>query len=118
MSVKGERVNHTRAGFDVYTMEDKKCPVNVMVKIAVTFDTPIKPGYFAIMYGRTSACREGLMVVPTVVDALWTDNISLWVINNSIEDKILKQGAKIAQLVYGKLVEQNEAVRFPSKARS
>lgn len=97
-----ERAYNRDAGLDIALRE------SIVLRPGETAYVPsglrlfLEPGYFANVMTRSSTFKHGVMVIPTVIDAGYTGEISTIVTNASNETVTLERGRRLAQVVLQK----------------
>lgn len=94
------RKRDSDAGYDIATPHaidlppGKRCHVETGVRICCP------RGYFFMPFGRSSLTAKGIEVVSNVIDATYTGEIRLTLINRSDDTVRFRAGDRIAQLLF------------------
>lgn len=101
-SIAPTRERSLNAGLDLAIQETKtlKPGETVYFRAGVKFNLP-NDCYIQVVT-RSSTFKKGVVVVPTIVDSNYTDEISTIVTNTSNEDVIVKKGWRLAQCILSK----------------
>ena len=85
------------AGWDLYALEDDRVPQGGYAVLKTGVHLQIPKGYFGLIQPRSSWSMRGL-ITAGVVDAGFTGDIRVSVINGGDADKIVRAGDRIAQI--------------------
>ena len=95
------RGSRAAAGYDIYAAEDKLIEPFSIEKIRTGICIQMPPGYFGQIYGRSGlAVRRGLLSVAGTIDADFTGEINVVILNVSNGHQKIYKGNRIAQIVF------------------
>lgn len=95
------------AGLDLYALEDTIIPVGQTVLVKTGIAARIPEGYVGLLRERSSIGKRGLKVAGGVIDAGYSGDISILLMNISAETEVIgmtgvyrvKAGDRVAQLM-------------------
>ncbi len=94
-----QRAHAHDAGLDLFAMEDVFCDISTRCTVRTGIAVSIEPGYFAMVSDKSSVARTGFKVTAGVVDAGYTGEVTVELLNVVGAHKLIKKGQKIAQLL-------------------
>ena len=89
----------TDAGYDLYSIEKVILPPQVATIIRTGVKISAPPGYYYTIEGRSSLWSKGIFPNRGVIDATFTGEIVVSLINVNNEDYIVNIGDRIAQIL-------------------
>ncbi len=93
------------AGFDLECFQDVIIPPGTTAKVPVSLSVMIPPGYHGIIVARSSfALKNNASIKLGIIDAGYTEQLSIIVQNNRMLDLELKKGECYAQLIIQKTI--------------
>lgn len=93
------RAHMNDAGIDIYATKDISCPRGERCSVSTGIAIEIEKGYFAMVSDKSSMARSGFKVNAGVVDAGYTGEVSVEIMNLTGTEKVIKKGQKVAQLI-------------------
>jgi hypothetical protein len=96
------RAHYNDAGIDIALSTDVDIRPGETLYVPAGVKLHLERDYCAMVMTRSSTFKYGVQVVPTVIDAEYTGEISTIVTNISNETVHLKRGARLAQVVLQK----------------
>ncbi len=93
------RANPKDAGLDLFALEDVFCDIGNSCTVHTGIAVNIDGGYFAMVSDKSSVARTGFKVTAGVVDAGYTGEVSVELLNVVGAHKLIKKGQKVAQLL-------------------
>ena len=102
-----ERAHSSDAGFDIKSIENTILrPGEVKaIKTGVYLVMPEDQHIYAQIFGRSSLAARGIDVFGGVIDAGYRGEIIVVLYNASNENVLIKEGDKIAQIIFLKLAD-------------
>ena len=98
--LKMPRRQHTAdVGADVFVPKDTICKAKSVTRIPLCFSVAVPEGYGAFVFPRSGKSSKGLETLLPPIDPGYTDSITAIVANLTDEDKEVKKGEAIGQLV-------------------
>lgn len=91
------------AGYDLYADEDAICPAQKCVKISTGVSITPPRGYYIAGFARSGlATKQGLRPAncTMIVDEDYTGEIIVPIYNDSEEERKIKRGDRIAQIIF------------------
>jgi dUTP pyrophosphatase len=96
------RKRTTDAGYDLYSIEDviltPKC--STVVHTGIQIAAP--PGYYYTIEGRSSLWLVGIVPTRGIIDATYTGEVIVSLVNTTDEPYEVKSGVRVAQLILHK----------------
>jgi dUTP pyrophosphatase len=93
------RAHKKDAGYDIYALEDIYCDLGRSCTIPTGIALGVEDGYFAMVTDKSSIARTGFKVTAGVVDAGYTGEVSVELLNVTGFAKLIKKGQKVAQFI-------------------
>lgn len=94
------------ACFDLYISEDTVLPYSTGVLVPTGLAFQIPPGYCLKVYGRSSMCRQGILVSTGIIDSDFTGEVKVQCFNvGSIKPIMASRGDRVGQAMLVKLTE-------------
>ena len=94
------RAHDEDAGLDLYASEDVKYIAGqVVVSVPTGVAIEVVDGYVGLVRDRSSVSKSGLKVTAGVVDAGYTGEVSIVMLNVSGKNGKINKGQKIAQML-------------------
>lgn len=93
------RSNPTDAGLDLYASADVEFKPNDIVMVPTQIAVGIQPGYVGLVRDRSSVSKTKLKVTAGVVDAGYTGEVMVVMLNLSGQHGSIRRGQKFAQLL-------------------
>lgn len=87
------------AGLDLYCLMDTSYKPGEVVKVPTGVAMDIEPGYVGLVRDRSSVSKQALKVTAGVVDAGYTGEVCVMLLNLSGEHGCIRAGQKIAQVL-------------------
>ena len=89
------------AGWDIYAMEDVNIPPMEMRTLRTGFGLQIPKGYYISVVPRSSYGKKRIMISnsPATIDSDYTGEISIMLLNNSLDFFSINKGDRIAQMI-------------------
>lgn len=87
------------AGYDLFVSEDTKIHVGVFVDVPLGISVQLPPGIWAMLTGRSSTIRRGLLVTQGIIDNGYTGSLFAGVQNVGAYSQLVERGERIAQLI-------------------
>lgn len=86
------------AGFDLYTYGDQWVRHDRFSDLGCGVSIELPPGVWAMIVGRSSAIRAGLLVVNSIIDTGWRGQlgVGVWCLGDT---RIIRDGERIGQLI-------------------
>lgn len=94
------RKRETDAGYDVFSPSKAVIRPGATETILLGLRCKCPPGYFFEIRGRSSLNNKGIVITDNVVDATYTGQLRVRLINNSGEIFTVNPGDRIAQLIF------------------
>jgi dUTP pyrophosphatase len=95
----------TDAGLDVHSMEDAVINPGDVVDIDTGMACTAPIGYYFTVEGRSSLYKRGVTPFRGILDATYTGNVTISLMNVGKESYKICKGDRIAQLILHKVVE-------------
>jgi len=104
MKLKSDAILPTRAhdgdaGLDLYSLENYTIEPGEIVKVSTGVAVGIEHGYVGFVRDRSSVGSRGLKVTAGIIDAGYTGEATVVLINVSNRPQTIGRGLKIAQLL-------------------
>lgn len=93
------RSNTHDAGLDLYAAEDVAYKPGEVVIVPTHIAVAVAPGYVGLVRDRSSVSKTQLKVTAGVIDAGYTGEVCVALLNLSNEHGCVRAGSKIAQLL-------------------
>lgn len=93
------RTRDTDAGYDLYSVEDKTIPAGRATLVHTGIRIAAPPGFYYTIEGRSSLWLIGVAPDRGIVDAGYTGEVVVSLVNNSEKPYEVKAGERIAQLI-------------------
>ena len=98
------RKRDTDAGYDVTSLIDVSISPGEVVHIDAGLAVAAPSGYFYTTEGRSSMYRSGVVPFRGIIDAQYSGNVVVSLMNVGKETYNIKKGDRVAQLVLHKLI--------------
>lgn len=95
-----KRKRESDAGYDITTPGKFTLAAGQTVSIPLGLRVNCPKGYFYEIRGRSSLNAKGIVVVPGIIDATYTGELVVLLINHSRESQTFLVGDRIAQLLF------------------
>lgn len=93
------RANSHDAGMDLYASEDVEYKPNDLIVVPTKISVGIAPGYVGLVRDRSSVSKSKLKVTAGVVDAGYTGEVMVVMLNLSGQHGSIRRGQKFAQML-------------------
>lgn len=93
------RAHSWDAGLDLYASEDVPYKPDTIVTVSTGVAMAVPVGYVGLVRDRSSVSKQGLKVTAGVVDAGYTGEIGVVILNLSNQHGCIRKGQKIAQIL-------------------
>jgi dUTP pyrophosphatase len=93
------RAHEFDAGMDLYASEDVEYRPGNLILVPTAIAVEIPSGYVGLVRDRSSVSKTKLKVTAGVVDAGYTGEVCVVLLNHSGEYGCIRKGSKIAQLL-------------------
>ena len=93
------RGHPTDAGLDLYCFEDVPFRPGQLIKVPTQVAIQIPKGYVGLIRDRSSVSLKQLKVTAGVIDAGYTGEVNVVLLNLSVDHGCVQRGQKIAQIL-------------------
>jgi dUTP pyrophosphatase len=93
----------TDAGYDLYSIEDVVVEPHKVINIHTGIKLSTPPGYFYTIEGRSSMWQKGVMPFSAVVDATYTGEVMIALLNLTDNNIEIKKYDRVAQIILQKI---------------
>ena len=93
------RAHDTDAGMDLYAAEDTPYKPGDIISVSTKVAVEIAPGYVGFVRDRSSVSKSGLKVTAGIIDAGYTGECVVVLLNLSGQHGCVRKGSKIAQIL-------------------
>lgn len=93
------RAHPTDAGLDLYAAKDTPYNPGDVVTVSTDIGVQVEPGYVGLVRDRSSVSKKGLKVTAGIIDAGYTGEVCIVMLNHSGSYGCIQKGTKIAQLL-------------------
>lgn len=94
----------TDAGYDLYSIEDVELPPGRSTLVHTGVQIAAPPGYYYTIEGRSSLWMIGIEPSRGIIDATYTGEVVVSLINTSDSPYTVKSGDRIAQIILHKQI--------------
>lgn len=101
------RKRSTDAGYDLYAAESKDLKPNSATMIRTGISIACPPGFYYTIEGRSSLWTQGIFPNRGIIDATFTGEVIISMVNVSNVEWHIKEGDRIAQIILSKQYDAN-----------